>query len=234
MNARDRFARIATIAGIALTLAVAGACRQNARVVESTAETAPAAQPAADQGQLPEGHPPVGGEGGAMVPPAPPGTGAGETGLVWDVPESWVVETPSSAMRRAQYRVPGPGGDGQCVVFYFGPGQGGDAKSNAERWARQFAQPDGRDSVEVMKTRTFSVGDVQVTEVEVTGTYGGGMMMGSPSAGPKENWMLLGAIAAGPDANWFFKFTGPKTTVEANREAFGKLLRSLRKGGSKA
>jgi hypothetical protein len=47
-------------------------------------------------------------------------------------------------MRRAQYKVPGPAGAGECVVFYFGPGQGGDAQSNAERWASQFTQPGGR------------------------------------------------------------------------------------------
>ena len=31
-------------------------------------------------------------------------------------------------MRRAQYRISGSGGDAECVVFYFGPGQGGDAR----------------------------------------------------------------------------------------------------------
>ncbi len=227
-------AKGALVALIGTVVSVGIACRQNARVVESTAEGAPVAQQvAAGQGQLPEGHPPLeGGQG--TLPPPPAGAGSGDGALVWDVPEAWTVETPSSSMRRAQYRISGPGGDGECVVFYFGPGQGGDAKSNAERWARQFAQPDGRDSVEVMKTRVFEVGDIAVTEVEVTGIYGAGAMMGSPSAGRRDDYMLLGAIAAGPDANWFFKFIGPKATVEANREAFETMLRSLRRGGSKA
>jgi hypothetical protein len=48
---------------------------------------------------------------------------------------------------------------------------------------------------------------------------------------PQKDWMLLGAIAAGPDAPWFFKFTGPETTVRAQREAFAKLLGSLRVEG---
>ena len=46
-------------------------------------------------------------------------------------------------MRHAQYRVPGGNGDGECIVFYFGPGEGGDPMSNARRWAGQFDQPDG-------------------------------------------------------------------------------------------
>jgi hypothetical protein len=42
--------------------------------------------------------------------------------------------------------------------------------------------------------------------------------------------MLLGAIARGPDANWFFKATGPRTTMEANRAAFDGLVQSIRPG----
>jgi hypothetical protein len=42
--------------------------------------------------------------------------------------------------------------------------------------------------------------------------------------------MLLGAIARGPDANWFFKATGPRKTMEANRAAFDALVQSIKKG----
>jgi hypothetical protein len=162
---------------------------------------------------LPPGHPPIEGAGGF---------------LAWQVPTGWIEEAPSSPMRRAQYRVPGPGGDGECVVFYFGPGQGGDAMANARRWASQFQQPDGRPSEEVMKTRHLDDAGVHVLLVEVTGTYDGGMTMTDAPATPKPGWMLLGAIAEGPDANWFFKFTGPEPTVRAEREAFERMVRSLR------
>jgi hypothetical protein len=42
--------------------------------------------------------------------------------------------------------------------------------------------------------------------------------------------MLLGAIARGPDANWFFKATGPRATMEANRAAFEAMVNSIRPG----
>jgi hypothetical protein len=129
-------------------------------------------------------------------------------------------------MRRAQYRVPGDAGDGECVVFYFGAGQGGDAQANANRWAGQFEQPDGRDSTEAMRTRMLNVNGVSVTLVEVNGTYRAGSMMGG-ATDAKPDYMLLGAIAEGPDANWFFKFTGPEDTVKAHQEAFEKMLQSL-------
>lgn len=166
-----------------------------------------------------------------QIAPPPPGSGTGAAGLVWDAPESWIAETPSSAMRRAQYRIPGPEGDAELVIFYFGPGQGGDAMANARRWASQFTQPDGRPSSEVMSTERIRVGDIAVLLVEVNGTYSGGMMMRRGPAEPLAGHMLLGAIAEGGDANWFFKLTGPEATVSPQRQAFRSLIESLRRGG---
>jgi hypothetical protein len=205
----------------------------------------PATPPAGAAGQmmggppaaLPDGHPPLDATGGApggmaapqLAPPAP-GTGTGASGLSWTAPGTWESQVPSSAMRRAQYRVPGPGGDGECVVFYFGPGEGGDPKSNALRWASQFQPAGGLSPEQALKMGDLKVGEIPVMTVEVAGTYlGGGAMMGGP-AEPKPDYMLLGAVAEGPDANWFFKFTGPAKTVEAQRAAFGTLLKSLKKG----
>lgn len=163
------------------------------------------------------------------VPPPAPGSGTGPSGLTWTAPKGWVAEQPSSSMRRAQYRIPGPGGDGECVVFYFGPGQGGDAESNANRWADQFTQADGSSARKLLKTRKLDVNGIAVVLTEVTGTYRGGMP-GGPAAPERPNYMLLGAIARGPDANWFFKATGPRQTIEATRAAFEAMVRSLRKG----
>lgn len=167
------------------------------------------------------------------IPGAAPATeraGLGARELSWDVPAGWIVEQPSSSMRRSQYRVQGPGGDGECVVFYFGTGQGGDPLSNADRWAKQFTQPDGGSSLEVMQTSLLSQTQLPVHLVEVTGTYNGGMMASDQPAEEKPNFMLLGAIVEGPDAPWFFKFTGPEQTVRAQREAFIRMLQSVRVG----
>jgi len=132
-------------------------------------------------------------------------------------------------MRRAQYRIPGPGGPAECVVFYFGPGQGGDAKANAARWAGQFRRPDGSPVGDGYKTREIKVGDMAVVLVEVDGTYVGGMG-GGPAGPERPNYMLLGAIADGPDAKWFFRSTGPRATLEGQRAAFERMIRSLKPG----
>lgn len=222
--------RVVLLAGLCVL-----ACREAGSSTLSPASTpasprstpSPAAPAAAPARPLPPDHPRVGADPSA-VPQPPAGAGTGEAALAWTVPQGWIAETPSSSLRKAQYRVPGPAGEAECVVFYFGPGQGGDPMANVRRWAGQFQQPDGRKSEEVMKTANFAVGAVKVLKVEVTGTYSGGL--GGAPATQKPGSMLLGAIARGPDANWFFKFTGPEKTVRANAAAFEALLRSLKAG----
>ncbi|RMH16169.1 MAG: hypothetical protein D6701_09225 [Gemmatimonadetes bacterium] len=182
----------------------------------------------APAGALPAGHPALPGSDLDLAPPE--GSGRGAAGLAWDAPAGWRAVEPATPMRRAQWAVDGPGGEAECVVFYFGPGQGGDALANARRWAEQFTQPDGRSSLEVATLTRGQVGDLAVMYVEVTGTYMGGITFGGPPPEPRPDHMLMGAIVEGPDANWFFKFTGPAATVASQAEAFQSLISSLRTG----
>ena len=168
--------------------------------------------------------------GSSLPAERPPLQGAATATLIWDAPEGWVAEEPASRMRLAQYRATGPAGDAECLVFYFGRGQGGDPMSNAERWAGQFLQPDGNSSSDEMQVTRLEGTQLPVILVEITGTYNGGMTMTSEPAREHPGWMLLGGIAEGPDAPWFFKFTGPQATVRAQREAFVHMLESIRTG----
>ena len=179
------------------------------------------------EGALPAGHPPI--DQAAVATPPPPGSGTGATGLSWTADPSWIAEAPSTGMRKAQYRIPHQSGDGECVVFYFGPRQGGEAMMNAIRWSEQFAQPDGQSSREGLLTKEIEVNGISVLLAEISGTYTGGFMMGG-SQQSFPGYLLLGAVAKGPDANWFFKFTGPEATVEANRAAFEKMILSMETG----
>jgi hypothetical protein len=180
---------------------------------------------------LPPGHPAIDQPGATPgLPPVPAGAGVGEAALAWTAPAGWISEPPASSMRRAQYKVPGKAGDGECVVFYFGPGQGGDPMSNAQRWAEQFSAADGSSAANNMKTSEIEVGGLKVFLVEVAGTYNGGMTMTAAPATPKPGYRLLGAVAPGPDANWYFKFTGPDATVNTQRAAFESMVKSLKHG----
>jgi len=213
------------VVSLGLLLVVAG----TAAGVWVAQDRAPTTPPLA--GQLPPGHPSLAEPPpGPSVPAPPAGSGAGSQGLTWTAPSGWTVETPISPMRRAQYRIAGPGGPAEGVVFYFGPGQGGDARTNVARWAGQFQRPDGTPVGDRLKTRELRVGDVPVTVVEVTGTYVGGMG-GAPAGPPAPDQMLLGAIAEGPDARWFFRAMGPRATLEKERQAFERMIRSIKRAG---
>jgi hypothetical protein len=118
------------------------------------------------------------------------------------------------------------------VVFYFGPGQGGDPVSNARRWADQFTTAAGAPIGDAMTTSTIDVGGLSVFVVEVAGTYKGGMTMTAAPSVPKPGYRLLGAVAPGPDANWYFKLTGPDKTVVGQKDAFLGMVRSLKHGAS--
>jgi len=227
---------VTLLAGLVLAITANGCGSAASEPPPRDEEQAAAAEPALPPGHppqdasaLPPGHPPLDSSG--AIPAPPPGSGTGVTGMAWNTPEGWVAETPSSAMRRAQYRVSGPGGDGECAVYYFGPGQGGDARANVARWAGQFTLADGRSGTEAAQIETLDVHGIPVTLVEVAGTYSGGMtMMGRPRGESRPNSMLLGAIAQGADANWFFKFTGPEATLREHRQDFHQMIRSLETG----
>ena len=158
--------------------------------------------------------------------------GAAASGeLAWTVPKEWIEEPPKSGMRKAQYRLPAASGDredGECVVYYFGAGQGGDVKANLDRWAAQF-RGGGTTSP---KFSEMKAGGFTISRAEARGTYTPSPMSmgGGPDPEPKAGFMLLGAIVPGPDANWFFKCTGPEKTMEAQRARFDALLGSVHGG----
>lgn len=198
---------MATLAGCALVLS---ACSSDSGSSGDQAEPAPPAKQNASQ----------------QIPPPPAGSGHGETGMSWTAPAGWTEQQPSSGMRKAQFGVPGAAGAAELVVFYFGPNQGGDPMTNAERWAGQFTKTDGTPALDAMKTEQASFGGMKTLMVEVEGVYRNSM------AGPESfpDYKLLGAVVEGPDANWFFKLTGPTATVAENRDAFTAFLSSLRPG----
>jgi hypothetical protein len=223
----DPAAVLATTVPNPLLLALAQAALQSPGASPSPQPPLPPGHPVTSPPSLPPGHPPLG-QVGVGSTGKPEEVAKGAPPVVWKSPEGWVAEKPSSAMRKAQYRVPGPGGDAECVVFYFGPGEGGDAMANATRWASQFQTADGRQAPSVLKTQETTAGGLSVLRVEVVGTYIGGM--GGTTSAEKQGYMLLGAIARGPDANWFFKLTGPEATVKAGRAQFDQMVHSLKPG----
>jgi len=218
-----------------LPLAACGGKQQEASNDQQPAAQAPAPPAPQSSAEQASGGPssgssiPLVDSRGNPVPGMPSATQAGAGGgLVWTKPASWNEEPPSSSMRKAQYSLPAAAGDpdpGQCAVFYFGAGQGGDIQGNVDRWASQFADAGGNHPAP--KVTQGSVAGMKMMKVFTEGTYTPSPMMGGDLT-PKPGQELLGAIVEGPDANWFFKCTGPKKTMESHRKEFDALIDSIR------
>jgi hypothetical protein len=149
-------------------------------------------------------------------------------GIRWVTPAGWKTEAPRP-MRAATYSIPSGAGTApaECVVNYFGPGQGGTVVDNVERWTGQVLGSDGKPAPATVTNRT--VRGVKITVVDSSGAYTG---MGGPMASnpkPVAGYRLLGAIAEGPQGTVFFKLTGPVKTVAAQQAAFDGMLASIQR-----
>ncbi len=143
------------------------------------------------------------------------------------VPKGWNSATPSSSMRLAQYAIPGAAGSTpvEVVVYFFGPGQGGDPAANMERWHSQFSNPDGSPVKEVV---THEKTTFPITFVEYRGTYARGMGAGSSAANALPNHLLMAAIAETPKGSLFVQCYGPIAAAEAQRAAFRAFVLGLK------
>ena len=156
--------------------------------------------------------------------------GAAQPTLRYEPPQDWIEEPASSPMRVAQFRLPRVAGDpedGELVVFYFG-GSGGTIEANLQRWIGQMEQPDGRPSFAVASTTAFDANGLDVTLLDVPGTYVAAVRPGAAERLDKPDFRLLAAVVETPVGPWFFKLTGPARTIARWDAAFGAFLRTAR------
>jgi hypothetical protein len=147
-------------------------------------------------------------------------------GVSWTAPAGWKAE-PTRPMRVATYKIAAIApdtDDAELAIFFFGAGQGGSADDNVKRWAGQF---DGKPPV----TKKLKVGTLEVTRVDIEGTYSSSMGPMGPTAQKvtKPGYALIGAIVEGGEGPVFFKLIGPKKTAESARGKLDKLLSTLKK-----
>jgi hypothetical protein len=135
----------------------------------------------------------------------------------WD----WVETT--SAMRKAELRVPGKDKSDKKqsleVAFFQFPGGGGTTRANVDRWLGQFEEP--REQLNP-KVENKTVGGRKVTFVLAEGTYKSGLP-GGPTT-PVPNSMLLGGILESEEGSVFIKATGPAALAKASEAAFRKMV----------
>ena len=143
------------------------------------------------------------------------------------VDPNWIQETPSSSMRLAQFRLPAEAEGAEDAELAVFSGIGGTVEDNLNRWFGQLEQPDGSDSKSKARVQKFTVGGMNTTIADLTGTFtGGGMPMSRPVEKPQ--FRLLAAIVESPADVYYFKLVGPRITVEHWAESFGRFIGTLR------
>lgn len=146
--------------------------------------------------------------------------------ISFKVPAKWEAQTPKSSMRRAQVAASGSAGPAELIVFFFGPQGAGSTKDNIDRWVGQFSNPDGS-PVSNAKQSSSKVSTFDVTKVDVTGQFGGGMAAAGQPQAPKAGQRLIAAIVESQDGPYYFKFLGPEATVAEQRAAFDDVIASI-------
>jgi hypothetical protein len=154
-------------------------------------------------------------------------------GLKSDVPASWKMQEPSNKFRAYQFAVPKAAGDkedAELVIFYFGAGSGGSVNDNIKRWKGMFQPPEGKSIDDVSKVEKFKVGAVELTYLDVQGTYLSKFPPFDPNAKvtKKDNYRRLGVVFASENGPYFITLTGPGRTVEANKKAFDDWLKAFK------
>jgi hypothetical protein len=144
------------------------------------------------------------------------------------IPTGWKEQTPASTMRKAQYSLSGSSGDAELAVFNF-PGQGGSVEANIDRWIGQFTQPDGSPSKAKAKTRQKQVSGFEVTILDLSGTYNGGMMPGASESPARPGYRMIASVVATAEGPWFFKLVGPEKTVAEWISSLDQMLDSIQK-----
>ena len=168
--------------------------------LQATGMTPPFAGGAAPQ--LPAGHPPT----DASAP------------LTFDVPEGW-IELPAGGMRRAAFGV--IDGDERALVTVLdfpvdaGPKMA-DPLENVNRWRAEVGlEPTAADALDA-ETRPIEIGGVAGRYLEAI-----------PDAAKQADRATLAAMLRRGDVMWFFKLTGDRALVAAQRDHFKAFLESV-------
>ncbi len=198
---------------------------------------APDAKTPGNPHAAPNPHAGMGPMGGPKAKPKGPPrdiTPSGETtaktipGLTFAAPKEWEQSPPNNRMRLAQFVLPGPGGDGELVVYRF-PGGAGGIEANLTRWKGQFKPPEGKTIDDVATTTKTENAGLTTTLVDVTGTYVAAMQPGGDDKHNDADQRMLAAIVEGSGDPFYFKAVGPKKTMDLWAEHYSTMVSSFAK-----
>jgi gluconolactonase len=147
-------------------------------------------------------------------------------------PAGWIEEKTTNQMRLKQFKVPGKDGKdpAEIIVFFFGKGSGGSVDDNMKRWRAMFTSADGKQSDEMGKVERIKAGDVEITYLDIEGTYLTKFPPFAPNAKtiPKPNHRMISAVFDSKDGPFFIRLVGPASTVEFQKKNFIEWLKAFK------
>jgi hypothetical protein len=136
-------------------------------------------------------------------------------GLTFEIPEGWESVAPSNTMRSAELHVDG------CVAALSVAS--GTIDDNISRWSEQVVGDNGDPGEADVTDRT--VNGIDVTLVELSGTYLDGGMFGPKTERP--GYTMLGAIFPQERSSLFIKMTGPADEMERHHDEWIEMIESV-------
>ncbi len=148
-------------------------------------------------------------------------------------PAAW-KEKPSPFKTRLHTFIPpkaeGDDRDAEIQVIFFGKDSGGTIQDNIKRWKTMFQPPEGKSIDEVAKQEKFKVGKVEVTTLDVQGTYLDKFPPFDPNAKTirRPDYRRINVYFDSDNGPFFIIFVGPAKTVAQNKKAFDEWLKGFK------
>ncbi len=152
-------------------------------------------------------------------------------GLKSKSPGDWVEEATTSQMRVKQFKLPAEGKEpAELTIYFFGKGGGGGVDANVKRWRDMFTTAEGKKSDDLGKVEKLKVGDVDVTYLDIHGTFLSRVPPFAPNAKTvaKPDQRMLAIVFESKNGPYFIRVVGPAATVERQKKAFDEWLKSFK------
>ncbi|HEX9794130.1 MAG TPA: hypothetical protein VGC54_09135 [Planctomycetota bacterium] len=154
---------------------------------------------------------------------------AGGQVLALETDRSWEWVEPSSSMRLAEFRMPGPEGfdAGSLVIFWF-DGGGGTVDANLRRWADQFDAGNGVDPLLAADITMVGATGSKLTRMQLEGRFIAPTAPGSAQNFDRPGWAMDATVFETTFGPVFLKATGPAPTLRLYKGSLDRLFSNLR------
>ena len=101
---------------------------------------------------------------------------------------------------------------------------------NVDRWKSTFQPEKGKKIEDVAKTESYKVSGVDVTYLDISGTYLYKFPPNDPNAKTilKPKYRMLGVVFESKDGPYFMKLTGPADVVAHYKKGFDEWLKAFK------